>query len=121
MNRIQLQQLAEERRFDAAALIAAGRWSAAYYLAGYAVECALKACIAKQTGLHDFPDKELALKCYTHRIETLVDVAGLKSLRDADADMKANVAVLTDHFMNLLSVAAARDGCHHQIFGCHIG
>lgn len=90
MNRLQLQQLAEERRADADALIAAGRWSAAYYLAGYAVECALKACIAKLTTQHDFPDKELTLKSYTHNLELLVDVAQLKSLRDIET--KANPA-----------------------------
>ena len=84
MNRAQLQQLAEERVKDAEALINAGQWSGAYYLTGYAVECALKACIAKLTNLHDFPDKELAMRSFTHHIETLVEVAGLRSFRDAD-------------------------------------
>ena len=32
---------------DARALLAAGCWAGAYYLAGYALECALKACILK--------------------------------------------------------------------------
>jgi hypothetical protein len=45
MNRAELQQLAEDRRLDAEALLAAQRWAGAYYLAGYAVECGLKACI----------------------------------------------------------------------------
>lgn len=84
MNRTLLQQLAEERVRDAEALINAGQWSATYYLAGYAVECGLKACIAKLTNLHDFPDKEFVTRSYTHNIESLVDVAGLKSHRDAD-------------------------------------
>ncbi len=43
MDREQLEQLAELRLEDAEALIASGRWAAAYYLLGYAVECALKA------------------------------------------------------------------------------
>jgi HEPN domain-containing protein len=30
-------------------LLEAGLYAGAYYLAGYAVECALKACIAKKT------------------------------------------------------------------------
>jgi hypothetical protein len=34
------------------------RWR--YYLAGYPVEFALKACIAKSTERHDFPDKRRA-------------------------------------------------------------
>jgi HEPN domain-containing protein len=85
LNRTHLQQLAEERARDAEALLNAGRWSGAYYLTGYAVECGLKACVAKLTNLHDFPDKDHAAKCYTHKIETLVEVAGLKGQRDQDA------------------------------------
>ena len=91
MNRIQLQELAGERLRDAEALLNAGRWSGAYYMAGYVVECALKACIAKLTNLHDFPDKDLAVRCYTHKIEALVFVAGVKRQRDADA--AANTAL----------------------------
>ena len=77
MNRADLQQLAEDRVLDAAALLHAGRWSGAYYLAGYAVECALKACIAKQTGLYDFPDKTVAQKSFTHNLSELLDLSGL--------------------------------------------
>ena len=46
MNRADFQRLADVRIDEAGVLLAAGRWSGAYYLAGYAVECALKACIA---------------------------------------------------------------------------
>ncbi len=89
MNRLQLQQLAAERLLDAEALLNAGRWSGAYYLAGYAVECALKACIAKLTNQHDFPDKDLATKAFTHKIEDLVRLANLETLRDADRTANA--------------------------------
>jgi hypothetical protein len=44
----------------------------------------LKACIAKLTKQHDFPDKELATRCYTHDIEVLVKVAGLALQRQTD-------------------------------------
>jgi len=57
MNRSSLQNLANERIKDAEALLMAGRWSGSYYLAGYAVECALKECFAKQTREYDFPQK----------------------------------------------------------------
>jgi HEPN domain-containing protein len=77
LNRTDLQQLADDRVLDAEALLNAGRWSGAYYISGYAVECALKACIAKQTSLHDFPDKNLAQKAYTHDLQDLLDLAGL--------------------------------------------
>lgn len=79
MNRTELQQLADERVSDAASLIAAGRWSAAYYLAGYAVECALKACIAKRVKAEDFPDKKLALDSYTHDVESLAKTAQVEA------------------------------------------
>jgi HEPN domain-containing protein len=85
MNRLVFQELAEERLRDAAALLQAGQWSGAYYLAGYAVECGLKACIARLTNQDDYPNKELALKCYTHKIDVLVEVAQLTLQRVADA------------------------------------
>jgi HEPN domain-containing protein len=40
------RQLAEQRLAEAELLLANGFWSGAYYLAGYALECALKAKIA---------------------------------------------------------------------------
>ena len=44
-----------------------GKWNGAYYLAGYAVELALKACIIKMLLATDaFPDREFSKNCYTH-------------------------------------------------------
>jgi hypothetical protein len=61
-----------------------------YYLLGYSVECALKACIAKQFLLHDVPDKKLVNSFYTHRLDDLLAVSGLKPAMDAQrkADQK---------------------------------
>ena len=78
MNRVELQRLAIERLTDAKALLAARRWSAAYYLCGYGVECALKACIAKLMKSEEFPDKTFAEKCWTHNLQQLLGLAGLK-------------------------------------------
>ena len=69
---------------DAEALLTAGQWFGAYYLTGYAVEFGLKACIAKLINQHDFPDKKLAQRCYTHEIDVLIDVAGLGLQRKTD-------------------------------------
>jgi HEPN domain-containing protein len=69
MDRAQLQQLAELRLRDADALLTAGRWDAAYYLLAYCVECALKACVAKQFRLHEVPDKKLVNSFYTHSFD----------------------------------------------------
>ena len=63
MNRTELQQLSQDRLLDAQSLIAASRWSGAYYLAGYAIECALKSAVLKyvdQTGII-FEDKRFEL------------------------------------------------------------
>ena len=49
LKRRDLRELALLRLKEAQVLLANGCWSGAYYLAGYAVECALKACIAKGT------------------------------------------------------------------------
>ena len=65
MNRADLQRLARERIADAKVLLRARRWSAAYYLSGYAVECAIKACIARLTRAEEFPDKSFVDKCWT--------------------------------------------------------
>jgi len=100
VNRADLQQLARERILDAKALLTARRWAGAYYLAGYAVECALKACIAKLMKSEEFPDKNFAEKCWTHDLEKLVALTGLKGDRDAasatDPDLSANWATVKD-------------------------
>jgi HEPN domain-containing protein len=83
VNRSDLQQLALDRIADAKALLKAKRWAGAYYLSGYAVECALKACIAKLTKAEDFPDKGVADRCWTHDLDRLVAAARLNAVRDA--------------------------------------
>jgi HEPN domain-containing protein len=88
LNRATLQSLARIRLADAQALFAAGRFGATYYLAGYVVECALKACIAKGTAQYDFPDRKLAEQSWTHSLGDLVAVAGLRA--DLDAARRAD-------------------------------
>jgi HEPN domain-containing protein len=77
VNRQELQTLAEERLADARAVLEAGRWDGAYYLAGYAVECALKAYVARQTKEYDFPVKDAGSKFYIHDLEKLCNNARL--------------------------------------------
>jgi hypothetical protein len=84
MNRFDLQKMAEERVADAAALLAAERFQAAYYLCGYAIECALKACIAKQIREFDFPDRKLINDSYVHNVEKLLKVAGIERLLEEE-------------------------------------
>jgi HEPN domain-containing protein len=83
MNRVDFQELAEMRIRESKALLAAGFPDGAYYLAGYAIECALKACIAKRTREHDFPEKKLVNDSHTHDLGKLLQLAELKSELDA--------------------------------------
>jgi len=77
MNRKELQQLAAVRLREAKVLLSANAPDGAYYLAGYAVECALKACIAKKTRRYDFPQKDTVNLSYSHDMKTLLIPAGL--------------------------------------------
>jgi len=87
MNREDFQRLTQERLKDAYALLNAQRYSGTYYLCGYVIECALKACIAKRTQQFDFPPERKTIDAiYTHDLTKLFKSAGLeKALED---DMK---------------------------------
>jgi hypothetical protein len=82
MNRLDFQRLAKVRLREAKLLLAANAPDGAYYLAGYAVEYALKACIAKSTERHDFPDKARVNRSHTHNVKDLIGVAGLKEAHE---------------------------------------
>ena len=79
MNRTDLQQLAKLRIKEAKVLLDNGCYEGAYYLAGYTIECALKASIARQTNRYDFPDKKLVNAIHTHNLTSLVEFAGLEA------------------------------------------
>ena len=85
MKRSDFQKLVSQRLKDAEVLFQNQRYSGAYYLAGYAVECGLKACIAKQTKQYDFPPSERIVRdIYTHDIDKLIKSAGLKPQLDKE-------------------------------------
>jgi hypothetical protein len=78
VNRRDFKRLAELRHREAEALLRARHFSGAYYLAGYAVECALKACIAKRTRRFDFPEPPNTVRdYYSHNLVQLVSAAHL--------------------------------------------
>jgi HEPN domain-containing protein len=77
MNRGAFQEIAEIRLHDAKVLLDNACFDGAYYLSGYVVECALKACIAKKTREFDFPDKQITNKIYTHDLGQLLNVVGI--------------------------------------------
>ena len=58
-------------------LLQLGLVDGAFYLAGYAVECAIKACIAKGTRRGEFPDRKKVESSHSHNLQQLIRVAGL--------------------------------------------
>jgi hypothetical protein len=70
------------RLADAQVLFSNRRYAAAYYLAGYAVECGLKACIAKQFKLYEFPPPNTSNTLYIHRLADLATHDKLAGLLD---------------------------------------
>lgn len=78
-SQIEWQGLAQSRIEDAEILLRNERFSAAYYLAGYAVECALKARIASLIKEREFPPdpKYVRAKLYTHSLADLLVAAEL--------------------------------------------
>jgi HEPN domain-containing protein len=94
MNRADLQRLSRIRLHEARSLFEAGLYSGAYYLSGYAVECALKSSIAKRTLRFDFPDLARVKDSYTHSLVDLLKVADLgkdfQTARLQNADLQAS-------------------------------
>lgn len=70
---------------EAVVLLQGGRWAAAYYLPGYAVEFGLKACAAKQFREHEAPGKTIANDFYTHRLDKLLNISGAKAVLEKQA------------------------------------
>jgi len=82
MNRNDFQKLAWVRLEEAKALLDGGKFDGAYYLAGYCVECALKACIAKRTQPEEFPPgQRVVRRYYSHDLADLVNAAELDEER----------------------------------------
>src|ERR1022692_1782888 len=99
LNRELLQRLSDQHLGDALVLLEQKRWPGAYYLAGYSVECALKACIAKLTKVHDFPHKD-SPKVFTNKLDILVGLAELEQARidkaKSSRDFKLSWAVILE-------------------------
>ena len=90
MNRDKFQNIALLRLEEAEKLLEHKFYSGAYYLAGYCIECALKACIAKQTRQYDFPpERNIIEKIYTHKIIDLINSSGLKTELETECKINA--------------------------------
>ncbi len=83
-----IEALSEARLADAKHLLQAKRYSAAYYLSGYAVELGIKACVASVFQANAIPDKSFVDAVYSHRLRKLIGLAGLE--QQLERDMKAD-------------------------------
>lgn len=84
MKRADFQEISVLRVREARVLLDASHYAGAYYLMGYALECAFKACIAKQFQRHDLPDRKFVADTYTHSLGRLLRLAGLEAALDTD-------------------------------------
>jgi len=92
LTKTDLERLAQLRLDDALILLHASRCSSAYYLAGYAVELALKACIAALVQPNTIPDKAFVNSVYTHNLNSLLSLAGLRPEFDHDSNADLQLA-----------------------------
>ena len=83
--------LAILRLEDARVLHAQNRFSGAYYLAGYAIECALKAVIAQSFRAAVIPEKRYVDRIFTHDLKALLELSGLRQSFEIDAKGSANL------------------------------
>lgn len=78
LNRATLQDLANIRFNEVKLLLDNGKYDGAYYLSGYVIELALKACFAKNVRQYDFPDKTTVTKhLFVHNLSGLLGIASL--------------------------------------------
>ena len=85
--------VARRRLDEAKVLQAAGQSSGAYYLARYAIERALKACVLKTMKRYHMPDKKVVVDSHTHDLSQLVTLAGLEGIRVRHARSNAKFAL----------------------------
>ena len=77
LTRADLQELARLRIAEARLLLDGKSYAGAYYLTGLAVECALKACIARSSEQYDFPELKRVQDSWNHDLTKLLGTAGL--------------------------------------------
>lgn len=98
--RSELQAQAQAKLDDAILLFEHQRYSNAYYIAGYAIEFGLKACVAALIEAETIPNKALLKGILSHQFTGLVALAGLgqtlKDELDKDPNFAANWAIVLE-------------------------
>jgi len=96
-SRSDFEKLLDLRLKEAKLLLDQKDWDGAYYLAGYAVEFALKIrIIAQLMKSNSFPDKKLAENFYKHELTLLRRLAELEDEMDQDATTSPQWDIVKD-------------------------
>src|SRR2546430_980306 len=100
IKRDNLQALARIRLNEVRLLMEGGSFAGAYYLAGLALECAFKACIARSTEEFEFPDRDHVRESWSHDLVQLLRAADLLDQLTArtrsDNQFKLNWEIVKD-------------------------
>jgi hypothetical protein len=99
MTRTEFQQIAILRLEEAETLLFQGKYNGCCYLAGYALESALKAVICRQMDNDDFFDvlKSETVRAFKiHNLKELIILAGLSRKYD---DLRINNLILYDNWL----------------------
>ncbi|MBX6425400.1 MAG: HEPN domain-containing protein [Variibacter sp.] len=122
-----LQKLALAKVKDARLLFDHGRYANSYYLYGYGIELALKACIARHIVAETIPDRAILNNVLTHDIAKLSALAGLSELlreRRADREFDLRWAVVAEwlvesryELVDSVTAAAMQDAVEHPQHG----
>lgn len=121
-----LIQLHEQWLTDARILLQAQRYPGAYHAGGLALECALKARIAKFIQAEEFPDRRLAQDAWEHDPTKLLKLGDLVQILDSAAPaVQTNWATVKDwkidsrytHTVNSATVSAFLDALDHATDG----
>ena len=102
MDQAHWDRLSDVRIAEAQALISAGLWAGAYYLAGYAVECKLKALVVKKVDNESgiiFREQRFQSDVWTHNFADLLKSLGL--LEKLKQDKKKNSRL--ENYWNIAS------------------
>lgn len=96
-SRSDFEKLMDLRLKEAKLLLDQKDWDGAYYLAGYAVEFALKIrIIAQLMKSNSFPDKKLAENFYKHELTLLRKLSELDDEMDKDAAVSPQWDIVKD-------------------------
>ncbi len=104
-----IERLVEARFAEAISLFDAKHFSGAYYLGGYVVELAIKACIANVFQQGAIPDRKFVNSIYDDNLTALIRVAGL------EADLKAKAQVDADFAQHWEYIAEWSESVRYQL------